>query len=212
MTLKDLLKKKDKIKEDETHPAAAAPEAPPEFTFMRTTTTTQEIISPPTYAGDNLPTVNEASNSARRSRFRRNSNASTSSNSHTPQTEKGERRLSQRLHLRSRTASSASVNLPNDLPSINDGVAEESDEQQAKWEKRATLLAKNNPSSRPGTPGAQDGSEVKRGRSRSVSLSNEKGDVRYSLWLRLVILWVQRKIGRLICSHAGEYSRSNQIA
>ncbi len=192
MTLKDLLKKKEKIKEDENRPAVAAPESSPEFTFMRTTTTTQEIISPPTYAGDNLATINEAPGSPNRSRFHRSSNASITSNPHIPQTEKGERRLSQRLGLRSRTASSASVNLPSDLPSINDGVAEESDEQQAKWEKRATLLAKNNPNSRPGTPrpgtpGVEEGNEV-RERGRSVSLSNEQGDVCYFLSLHLVTL------------------------
>ncbi|KAK4962149.1 hypothetical protein LTR66_012801, partial [Elasticomyces elasticus] len=66
MTLKDLLKKKEKIKSmDGDHfvrPPTSAPQStgadPPEFTFLRTTTTTQEIIAPPSFPGDTPPHSN----------------------------------------------------------------------------------------------------------------------------------------------------------
>jgi hypothetical protein len=144
MPLKDLLKKKDKIHDDaSTSQHLAPPEEPPSFTFIRTTTNTEEVIVPPTYPGDQpLP---ERSPSKRLGRFRRHSNVS-----HPPQTgeneknldarPRSERRLSERLHLgsRNRAASTSSVNIPADLPEIQG-------EGEDVWEKRATLLAKSNP-------------------------------------------------------------------
>jgi hypothetical protein len=71
MPLKDLLKKKDKIRDEGATANAAdtfnGPKSPlpsssssspptvPEFTFVRTTTTTQEVISPPEFPGDREP-------------------------------------------------------------------------------------------------------------------------------------------------------------
>ncbi|KAK5009264.1 hypothetical protein LTR16_005347, partial [Cryomyces antarcticus] len=147
MTLRDLLKKKEKVKHhnDEEKPttpavtaaAAAAtsqdPEAEaPEFKFIRTTTTTEEIIRPPSFPDDHSPppTPSRSSHDAhihlpkRPSRFRRHTSASSSTFAHAPESSsakspnKSDRRLSQRLHLGSRTASASSVNVPADLPEI----------------------------------------------------------------------------------------------
>ena len=53
--LKDLLKKKDKIGAD-AKPAQQAALNVPEFTFVRTTTESEEIIQPPEYPEDSTPT------------------------------------------------------------------------------------------------------------------------------------------------------------
>lgn len=147
MTLKDILKKRDKIREDVTPTHTSLPSAvaaPPEFTFMRTTTNTQELITPPSFASDTVSQPNKQSKRHSFSRLRSSSNASTASNDQTLHSEK---RLSTRLHLRSRTSSSSSIHVPTDLPSISDG-AEEAEEKEAQWEKRATILANVNPSSK----------------------------------------------------------------
>lgn len=59
MTLKDLLRKKSHIQTSTSAPELSSAQQDskldfevPEFTFMRTTTTTQEIISPPSFPGD----------------------------------------------------------------------------------------------------------------------------------------------------------------
>jgi hypothetical protein len=190
MTLKDLLKKKDKIKED------AAPQPPlgnptlspdvPEFTFMRTTTTTQEVILPPVFPGDptreptreQAPETQSPEQHKRLSRFRRHSNASQG-HSGTEDKHKSDHRLSERLHLGSRSTSSISVNVPQDLPDIDNAVAK-SEDDEARWEKRATLLAKGNPLSQPNSAAANvDASSAgSQGRGRSVSVSDAGGDVR----------------------------------
>ena len=143
MTLKDLLKKRDKIRQDvtPTHVSVSPKaQAAPEFTFMRTTTSTQEVISPPSFDGDSDPISPSTKQNKRSSfsRLRSSSNASTASYDQTPHSEK---RLSARLHLRSRTSSSSSVHVPTDLPTINDAAGEE---KEAQWEKRATILANTN--------------------------------------------------------------------
>lgn len=140
MTLKDLLKKKDKV---EAESSSAQHLAPPAFTFIRTTTNTQEIIDPPTFPGDQAPaSPPQRSLSHRLGRFRRQSNASQlgDQNEKLDVRPKNERRLSERLHLgaRDRAASTSSVNIPADLPEITG-------EGEDVWEKRATLLAKSNP-------------------------------------------------------------------
>lgn len=142
MTLKDLLKKKDKAQaESSSSQHLAPPEGPPAFTFMRTTTNTQEIIVPPTYPGDQPPP--QRSPSHRLGRFRRHSNASQTGEEgeKSDGQPKSDRRLSERLHLghRNRAASTSSVNIPADLPEI------QGEEGEDVWEKRATLLAKSNP-------------------------------------------------------------------
>ncbi|KAK4697603.1 uncharacterized protein P7C71_g496, partial [Lecanoromycetidae sp. Uapishka_2] len=152
MTLKELLKKKDKIKDDATPAVVPLPprEPSPEFMIMRSDTNTQEIIRPPTFTADDPPVSPEGNSITKRlSRLRSASNASTSSRIST-QGEKSEKRLSQRLHLRSgsRASSQSSINIPTDLPDIQD-VAIEGEEKEARWEERATILAKQNPNSRP---------------------------------------------------------------
>ena len=148
MTLKDILKKKEKIKEDVTPSVVSPPEPNPMadgFTFLRSDTNTQELIQPPSFtseATDPTPHKNQHRLSSHFSRLRSSSDASTHS-------AKGEKRLSQRLHLnRSRTPSSSSVNVPTDLPEIQD-LAVRGEETEAQWEERATMLAKGNPNNRP---------------------------------------------------------------
>lgn len=139
MTLKDRLKGREKQKDEKTevgppdHPDAS----PPNFTFLRTTTYSQEQIQPPSYAGDAVPVSGSDAQhhpSPRRlTRFRSSSNASSKSVSN-----KGEGRLSSILHIRSH--SRESINVPTDLPEIGEGKAAAED-HEAQWEERATILA-----------------------------------------------------------------------
>ena len=158
MTLKDLLKKKEKVREDVMPHVTDPPpreESPPPFTIMRSDTNTQELIRPPTFASEVTPQPPEYQHSARRfSRLRSASNVSTSSKA-SSKADKSEKRLSQRLHLRthSRNSSQNSVNVPSDLPDIKD-LSIEPEEKEAKWEERATILANSNPIAK---PPAQDG-------------------------------------------------------
>ncbi|TVY92613.1 hypothetical protein LAWI1_G003207, partial [Lachnellula willkommii] len=62
MPFKDILKKKEKLTDAHAPPSAPAVREPsfetPEFTFMRSDTYTQEIISPPTFSSaDSRPSV-----------------------------------------------------------------------------------------------------------------------------------------------------------
>ncbi|KAI9894168.1 MAG: hypothetical protein M1814_004022 [Vezdaea aestivalis] len=194
MPLKDLLKKKDKVQD--AKPLPTQHEAASDFTFMRTDTNTQQIFDPPTLGGvapsNPPPTTEEASPGKRKSRLRAFSSASTSS---VGKTEKSERRLSERLHFRShsRTTSSGSVNLPSDLPNISDGTANPTDDEtQANWEKRATLLAKTNPTGKQivaqeaACPKSRGGTGLgQRSRSRSPSVSDPGGDTNIQEAIRL---------------------------
>ena len=160
MPLKDLLRKKEKISQDAIEGAPAPEPLPtpqtlpiPEFTFMRTDTNTQEIIRPPSFAGDNDPIPTPSQNLSTPpkrslSRFRKSSIPSPKE-SNTPT-----RKLSQRLHL-SRASSSTSVHIPSDLPAIPDPYTPKGDQQEreAQWEERATILAKENKS----TPASRHG-------------------------------------------------------
>ncbi|KAL8653280.1 MAG: hypothetical protein Q9226_003916, partial [Calogaya cf. arnoldii] len=145
MTLRDLLKKREKIRDDageKKEPASSKDSPRPEFTFMRTDTNTQELISPPTFAGDQQPESTIPHEKKRFSRFRSSSNLSAKSTT----SNASEKRLSSRLHLdsHSRSSSFGSVNIPSDLPAISDQVGE-SEEKEAQWENRATILAQENP-------------------------------------------------------------------
>ena len=148
MTLKDLLRRKDRIQHDnQPENGASVPAASmPEFTFLRTDTNTQEIIEPPSPPSEKLVHGRRASsnNANNPSRFRSSSHASTSSTE-----PKAERRLSSLLGLRSHSRSS--INVPTDLPSIAAGT-EGDEEQEAQWEQRATILAKENPNLKHGVP------------------------------------------------------------
>ncbi|KAJ4383064.1 hypothetical protein N0V86_002292 [Didymella sp. IMI 355093] len=165
MPLKDLLKKKDRIRDEG---ASGAPEQGPtlsadvpEFQFFRTTTSTHEAIEPPSFPGD--PTRSEAPLlSPRDTRgfglFRRHSNVSNTSSASGRASEDGARprsgTLSERLHF-SRSRSQSSVNVPDNLPDVGDAPVARNEEDEAKWEKRATMLVQGGPlgqTSAPPTP------------------------------------------------------------
>ena len=179
MTLRELLKKKDDIAEENSEPSSLSPplEAP-EFTFLRTTTNTQEVIAPPSYPGDKK-SVDPVTFPRRHSFLRRHSHASKE-NSAASGHIRGDRRLSDRLHLgslsRSRSASASSIKLPPNLPEIQGGVAH-SEEEEAEWEKQATLLAKGSTIVGPtaATPNTQEKHDVD-GKSQIVSISDKRGD------------------------------------
>ncbi|KAI4273115.1 MAG: hypothetical protein L6R38_006432 [Xanthoria sp. 2 TBL-2021] len=163
MPLRDLLKKKEKIREDageEKEPTSSKDSPPSQFTFMRTDTNTQELISPPTFPDDQKTQPKTSQEKKRFSRFRSSSNASAKSTT----SNVSEKRLSSRLHLgsHSRSSSAGSANIPSDLPAISDEVGE-SEEKEAQWENRATILAQENP-------------VVKQSRSRENSVGNSSLD------------------------------------
>lgn len=210
MPLKEIIQKRDKLRDSSNSSSTTAPPPPPsdipEIKFIRSDTTTQEVINPPIYDSesdlDQHSSVNASpqphlsldrgrassdeygsggSGSPRRHRlslFRRSrspSESSVAATSPSPSRVRGERRLSQLLHLDrgSRESSRSSVNIPADLPQISD--KDDDQDREAQWEKRATLLVQGNSASfESGTEG--------RGRDRSRSSSptgvnNPEGDV-----------------------------------
>lgn len=216
MTLRDLLKRKDGTKKpEETSPGTApsttntttAPLMSEEFTFIRTDTHSQELISPPTFPDDREGKSEAAAAAAagvKRSHnpFRRSSSASNVSTSSSKPSGAassggggvgggGERRLSERLHLRahSRSPRRSSVHVPSDLPSIDSSADATTDKsaQEAQWEKRATLLARGSSGLAKQSPPATPGEAVAGGtglgvaegvgRPRRGSVSDPAGDV-----------------------------------
>lgn len=186
MPLRDLLHKKDKI---DNHQTAPLPDPSPsqEFRFVRTDTHTEEDINPPAYEGDYDSQHGDSLQSPKRRSFFRRSHSPSSSDV-SPHREKGERRISNLLHLDrsiSRSSSTTSVNVPADLPQIENDPGNEQ-EREAQWEKRATTLIQGNlrlasspgqPSSSPGGYGSEQ-PQQQRSRSRSNSRINDpKGDV-----------------------------------
>lgn len=156
MPLRDLLKKKERIDSVVVEQPAPLPQAN-EFTFVRTDTHTEEYIEPPIFDDDRGWSAAAAAvaeprspSATRRSfgRFRKSASP-VNSDSSSPEKEKKEhRRLSQRLHLsKDRATSTSSVNLPSDLPTIEDAYLDSADRQEteAKWEERATMLASRSP-------------------------------------------------------------------
>lgn len=197
MTLKDLLKKKEKIQPE--HEVAEAKrntqlQAPvPEFTFIRTTTNTEEVITPPSFPGDTPSQKKPQEHTKRFSNFRRSSkaNASHSTNDDTEhrasidsdsaRDSRSKPRLSERLHLsRDRTTSPSSTNVPDNLPDIEvqaaSPTADTTDkaDKEAQWEKRATILAQSNPTARRGS--TANLSETEDGLSETRSVSDAAGD------------------------------------
>lgn len=156
MGLRDFLKKKDDLAKGGADAETMGKLNTPEFTFIRSDTTTQEIIYPPSGVGnDNFLSAKET----RKSRhsldvFKSNRSRSTSVSSQTSHTSKKEsRRLSQRLHL-SRTPES-SDHVPQNLPEIIQPTdPQDKDASELEWEKRATMLANqtDRARSRPTTP------------------------------------------------------------
>lgn len=177
MGLRDLLRKKQTLEEDSEGPDPATIQRlnAPEFTFVRSDTYTQEVIHPPGGPRRDLneesssyltPDSNKADKSSRLSLdvFRgsnrsggasRSRSASVSSGRSVSKEGSSSKRLSQRLHLS--RAPATSENVPQDLPEIvmPEGGEEDKDgTTESQWEKRATMLAKENEKnrSRPGTP------------------------------------------------------------
>lgn len=205
MPLRDLLKKKDRLSNDEgKSPVVSQEPGAPEFTFYRTDTNTQEEIQPPSFAGDpkgiHLPVrpSTPPSTPPKKSlgdRLRRSSNASPAS----PESPKDSKRLSHRLHLgsKSRTSSTSSVNIPTDLPDIKDAYTEDGDKQEkeAQWEERATILVKESVLVHPPTAALSEMSvssaapaSQQRSHSRSPSVrsfSDEKSDENIQEAIRL---------------------------
>jgi hypothetical protein len=177
MPLKDLLKKKEKIREE-----GATPQAPtlspdvPEFTFMRTTTSTQDIIEPPSHPQDPIreqPLLSPDSHK-KFSRFRRHSNAAQATPEH-------DNSGTREHKLFGRNRASSSVNVPQNLPDVAEGVARNEDDE-ARWEKRATVLIQGTMSGNT-TPHIEmhnpmDGNGT---RSGSKNMGNEGGDVCWHL-------------------------------
>lgn len=181
MAIRDLLKKRDKIQDQgNRNTVSRLPQdqsqqedlsaAQPEFRFLRSTTSTQEVISPPTYPEDSLPlpvtpTSDASDRSPRRHlygglNFRRPSRSPAKSNTSSTVDSDAEqatthdgasdrsRRVSaklERMHLtpKSRTVSQTSTHVPDDLPEIGRSGAD-SNGAEADWEKRALLLANKN--------------------------------------------------------------------
>lgn len=155
MGLRDKFRKLEKHGSDDE--ASAGPDTP-EFTFIRTDTHSAEIIRPPSAdlprdAGSfSFLTADPPKSDAKPRRsldvFRSSRSRSTSESSHSSS---GARRLSHRLHLSRSPASSE--NVPQDLPEIQ-ADDEDKDGTESQWEKRATILARENEKhrSRPGTP------------------------------------------------------------
>jgi hypothetical protein len=175
MTLKDLLHKKHKIKDEGASGASEKPPTlspdVPEFTFMRTTTHTQETFEPPSHPGDPTRPRGPLLSPEPRGlvgRLRRHSNASPTS----PGPEQTS--FAERMHF-GRSRSSSSVNVPANLPEVGgDGVAR-NEEEEARWEKRATVLVTSNAGLRSGntTPNVESENPLsptgKRSRGNTVS-------------------------------------------
>ncbi|KAF4625553.1 hypothetical protein G7Y89_g12611 [Cudoniella acicularis] len=113
MPFKDILRKKDKLAQQHGKAPEAAQEPTlqsPEFTFMRSDTNTQELISPPSFSSaesSQLPPTADGHHESRTSKlFGRNrsssavSTQSNISNSSDKSKSKSPKRLSQRLHFR----------------------------------------------------------------------------------------------------------------
>jgi hypothetical protein len=174
MALKDLLKKKDKSRDE-----GAAPMSPtgptlspniPEFQFFRTTTSTQETIEPPSFPGDPTRESPLLSPEPRGKFGRFRSRSSASSQGAAAGGEQKHDKLAERLHF-GRSRSSSSINVPDNLPEVGgDGVAR-TEEEEARWETRATVLVTEglqHGSSQPNTPSYESVKSMSHGRPTSA--------------------------------------------
>ena len=177
--LRDLLKKRDKFKNEEAENRKL--HSAPEVTIIRSDTHTQEILNPPSFNLDSniAPLRDKGPPQVRLSHSRSPSTASKSSrDSH------GERKLSSIFHFRSHSKDRPnSENVPGDLPSIVTGSEVDSDDKEAQWEKRATILAQGSANlalesqrSIPEIPMAKYGPDGELPRSRRGSSSEAGGD------------------------------------
>ncbi|KAI5796646.1 hypothetical protein EDC01DRAFT_614225 [Geopyxis carbonaria] len=159
MPLKDIFKSKDRESSSNCPPPAL-----PEFTFIRSDTNTQTIIHPPTGFPEgpdklSLPKSRPRSGSAS-SFFRENFSFG---------------------HHRSRSSGlinqpPSSTNVPKDLPSV--AVSNGSEEHEAQWEKRATVLVGGAATKDLTTP-------VQSSRSRSGSVASHVDDENIQEAIRL---------------------------
>ncbi|KAK3691146.1 hypothetical protein LTR37_018850 [Vermiconidia calcicola] len=214
-TLKDLLKKKEKIGQD-AHPVQQANLNVPEFKIIRTTTETEEAIEPPDYGNDDGATTSPRKSKDKPKEhkyqlgFRKSANAEhtkdpTAHNERQlPVRPKTERRLSERLqqqfHKHSRSPSGdSSVNLPQNLPDAPvavgprtpgvedaEGEKEMQEQREALWEKRATIMAQKNPLlEHEQHVQTQEQEKKSRSRSKSPSISDKRGDENIQEAIRL---------------------------
>lgn len=181
-----MLKKKDELDESAPNREETIRKlSGPEFTFIRTDTTTQEILHPPG-GGSNDNLLSASSHSARSPRrsldvFRSSRSRSGSASSHASHQSASKRRLSQKLHLSRKPESSEFV--PENLPAIvAPSDPADRDGAELEWEKRATILAGQNEIARsmPSSPEPSDGmsrlSLGRPGRPRSPSSSSKAID------------------------------------
>ncbi|KAJ5936251.1 hypothetical protein N7454_005549 [Penicillium verhagenii] len=159
-SIRNILHKREDLTNNTSSPRAPPPPpirtipaspSPPEFTFLRSDTFGEEVISPPTHADDppfsptsirsptdSLDSPRASTSTSRRSfqLFTRN-RASRSESLSSPSPPRPERRLSNLLHRDSRRSRSdsrdSSVNIPQDLPQIADDVGGDKQEREAAW-------------------------------------------------------------------------------
>ncbi|KAG8674562.1 hypothetical protein FPOAC2_00592 [Fusarium poae] len=183
MGIRDILKKKDDLSTGESAQKETVDRlAAPEFTIIRSDTSTQERIYPPSMKSfDNLRLAAQDPKGKEKPRrsldvFRSGRSRSGSESSQTKK-ESGARRLSHRLHLS--RAPPSSENVPENLPDI---VTSSDGADELQWEKRATMLAGQNnrvrTASRPGTP-----SDSGRSEGREVSLQKIDEDIQEAIRL-----------------------------
>lgn len=193
MPLRDLLKKKDRIEQDESpvHPSSL-PQAS-EFTFVRTDTNVEEHISPPSFPEEHQASSGEKSPKKRLSRFHKSPKTSPVHAEVDLSPPKDRKRFSQRLGLKDRSASTSSNHLPSDLPTIQNAYSDDGDteDKEAQWEDRATRLASKSPNL-PGKAPTRDIAHLNlndgptsRSPSRPRSISDAKSDVNIQEAIRL---------------------------
>jgi len=165
MGLRDILHKKDRVGSGPSDPDTVNRLAGPEFTFIRSDTSSQEVVFPPGnphappqggYHSDQHLSAGGDDGSRTRSldvfRSNRSRSASVSSQASSRSVKKeGGKRLSQRLHLSRETTSE---NVPTNLPEIVVADGADKDGAESQWEQRATILARENEKirSRPSSP------------------------------------------------------------
>ncbi|KAL2818121.1 hypothetical protein BJX63DRAFT_85039 [Aspergillus granulosus] len=194
MPLRDVLQKRDRLDSTNSRFPDADSNPVPEIRFIRSDTTTQEILIPPSHQDDDedyLASPRPSSSSSHRRSLNPFHRSRSPSESREPASPRGERRLSHLLRRDRRGSSTSSVNLPSDLPQIAPDTGDEQ-EREAQWEKRATVLAQRSPQiGSPGhTPAPSIGfsAENVRPRSRSSShsrINDPQGDVNIQEAIRL---------------------------
>ncbi|QRD87648.1 hypothetical protein F9C07_633 [Aspergillus flavus] len=199
MPLREILHKKDRINDTSGQYAAGVPSAflSPVPQIIRSDTTSHEVVTPPTYDGDDvyhhqnthLEVSPPSSSSRRRSLNPFSRSRAPSESLGSPPSQPRETRLSQLLHRDRRNSTATSTNIPSNLPQINNEKGDEQ-EREAQWEKRATVLIQRNPNLgsplSPTSPGFGRNSIETRSRSSSRSgLSDPQGDVNIQEAIRL---------------------------